>query len=153
MAIKLRMAAAWLLPLPAKFRTFSCWGMDEDFWMKHLDLNSEAGATVIALSQRQLPEVVRFDRRELGLILSVYGRHVASGEWRDYAIDFSRERAVFAILKRTGEAPLYRIEKDPKRAEKQGAYSIVAQGGKVLKRGAELDRVLEVLEKPVRVVG
>lgn len=108
------------------------------------------GATVVPFSAPRPPDEVRFDRRELGLILRVYGHQVATGEWRDYAILFGRERAVFAILRRTGEAPLYRVEKEPKRAEKQGAYSVVAQGGRVLRRGHDLERVLGVLEKTAR---
>lgn len=114
---------------------------------------AEPLAACIVPLRTPVPEDVRFNRHELGAILSVYGRQVATGEWRDYAIHFSRERAVFAILRRTGEAPLYRIEKDPKRAEKQGAYAVIAQGGRVLKRGHELARVLMVLEKPAKVVG
>lgn len=109
-------------------------------------------ATVVPFAAPRVPELVRFDRHELSQILRVYGREVATGEWRDYAIDFGKERAVFAILRRTGEAPLYRIEKDPRRAEKQGAYAVIAQGGRVLKRGHDLERVLKVLEKPARVV-
>ena len=110
-------------------------------------------ADVLPFVPPRLPELVRFDRRELSIILRVYGRYVASGEWRDYAIDFGRERAVFAILRRTGEAPVYRVEKDPKRAEKQGAYAVIAQDGRILKRGHDLDRVVKVLEKPAKVVG
>ena len=106
-----------------------------------------------AADPSSLPGPVFFDRRELELILRVYGRMVAAGEWRDYAIDFGRERAVFAILRRTGETPLYRIEKDPKRSEKQGAYAVIAQDGRVLKRGHDLERVVLVLEKPAKVVG
>jgi hypothetical protein len=102
---------------------------------------------------RLVVEEVRFNRHELAAILSVYGRQVAAGEWRDYALHFGRERAVFAILRRTGETPLYRVEKDPGRAEKQGAYAVVAQGGRVLKRGADLARVLMVLEKPAKIIG
>ncbi len=109
--------------------------------------------TVVPFTRPAAPELVRFHRRELSIILRVYGRYVAAGEWRDYAIDFGRERAVFVILRRTGEAPLYRIEKDPKRSEKQGAYAVIAQDGRVLKRGADLDRVVRVLEKPTKVVG
>jgi hypothetical protein len=109
-------------------------------------------STVVPFNAPRVAETVRFDRRELSAILMVYGRNVGTGEWRDYAIAFGRERAVFAILRRTGEAPLYRIEKDPKRAEKQGAYSVIAQGGRVLKRGHDLERVLRVLEKPARLV-
>lgn len=114
---------------------------------------SASGAIVIPLAPRNVAEDVRFDRRELSEILNVYGRHVATGEWRDYAIAFGRDRAVFAILRHTGETPLYRIEKDPKRAAKQGAYAVIAQGGLVLKRGSDLARVLKVLDKPKRVVG
>lgn len=112
-----------------------------------------AESTILPLPSRRLSEDVRFNRHELGEILKVYGRQVAAGEWRDYAITFGRERAVFSILRRTGESPLYRIEKDPKRAEKQGAYAVIAQSGLVLKRGHDLERVLRVLEKPTKVIG
>lgn len=114
---------------------------------------SQMTADVVTFVAPRVPELVRFDRHELSIILRVYGRQVASGEWRDYAIDFGRERAVFVILRRTGESPLYRIEKDPKRAEKQGAYAVIAQDGRVLKRGQDLARVVLVLEKPAKVVG
>jgi hypothetical protein len=90
---------------------------------------------------------VRFDRQELALILTVYGRQVAQGEWRDYAMDFGRERAVFSVFRRTSECPLYRIEKTPKLARKQGQYSVVAPGGMILKRGHDLMQVLKVLLK------
>lgn len=109
-------------------------------------------AKVLPFAPARLPETVRFDRRELSAILRVYGRQVATGEWRDYAILFTREKAVFAILRRTGESPLYRVEKDPKRAGKQGAYAVTGQDGRVLKRGQDLERVLAVLEKPVRAI-
>jgi len=91
--------------------------------------------------------VTAFDRRELADILAVYGRKVAAGEWRDYALDFGRERAVFSVYRRSSEWPLYRIEKLPKNARKQGAYSVITATGLILKRGHELKRVLEVLEK------
>ncbi|MFD1697631.1 DUF2794 domain-containing protein [Roseibium aestuarii] len=90
---------------------------------------------------------VSFNRRELDAILRLYGRMVADGEWRDYAIDLLKEKAVFSVFRRTSEMPLYRIEKDPKLARRQGAYSVVAAGGMVLKRGHELPQVLKVLEK------
>jgi hypothetical protein len=90
---------------------------------------------------------VRFDRRELALILTVYGRNVAQGEWRDYAMDFGRERAVFSVFRRTSECPLYRIEKQPKLARRQGQYAVVAPGGMILKRGHDLMQVLKVLLK------
>lgn len=95
---------------------------------------------------------VRFDRRELEAILRLYGRMVAAGEWRDYAIDHLADRAVFSIFRRSSEAPLYTVEKDPKLAQRQGAYSVVAQGGMILKRGQDLARVLAVLEKKPKLV-
>ena len=95
---------------------------------------------------------VTFDRRELFEILKIYGRMVARGEWRDYAIDHLTDRAVFSVFRRTAEAPLFRIEKNPKLAARQGAYSVVDQGGRILKRGAELARVVAVLEKKPKLV-
>lgn len=99
-----------------------------------------------------LPQQVTFDRHELALLLSLYGRKVANGEWRDYAMDFMKDRAVFSVFRRTAEYPLFSVEKNPKLARKQGAYSVIAAGGQILKRGHELDRVLRVLEKSVRLV-
>jgi hypothetical protein len=96
--------------------------------------------------------VVSFDRRELREILNLYGRKVAEGEWRDYAIDFSPAKAVFSIFRRTSEVPLYRIEKDPKLARKQGAFSVIAATGLILKRGSELKRVIDVLDKRLKLV-
>lgn len=92
---------------------------------------------------------VTFDRRELSTILNVYGRKVANGEWRDYAIDFLRERALFSIYKRSSERPLYVIEKNPKLRNKQGQYMVLSQEGRVLKRGHELSTVLRILELAV----
>jgi len=99
------------------------------------------------------PAVVSFNRAELREILDLYGRKVAAGEWRDYAIDCLKDKAVFSVFRRTSEVPLYRIEKDPKLARRQGAYSVVAASGLVLKRGHELARVIGVLERALRVVG
>ena len=96
---------------------------------------------------------VTFERRELNRILDLYGRMVAAGEWRDYAIDFLKDRAVFSVFRRASEMPIYRIVKDPKLARRQGAYSVVSVTGHILKRGAELDRVLRAIDKPLRVVG
>ena len=98
------------------------------------------------------PENVTFDRHELRDILNLYGRMVAEGEWRDYAIDFMRDKAVFFIFRRASEYPLYRIEKNPKLARKQGAFSVVTTTGLILKRGHELGRVIEVLDKKLRLV-
>lgn len=99
------------------------------------------------------PTTVAFDRRELSEILNVYGRQVADGEWRDYALDFGREKAVFSIYRRASEWPIYRIEKEPRNSRKQGAFSVISATGLILKRGHELKRVLEVLDKKrLRVV-
>ncbi|HEX2552407.1 MAG TPA: DUF2794 domain-containing protein [Microvirga sp.] len=98
------------------------------------------------------PNRVTFNREELQAILNLYGRMVAEGEWRDYAIDFTRDKAVFSIFRRTSEMPLYRIEKDPKLARKQGAYSVVTPTGLILKRGPDLDRVLKVIDRPLKVI-
>jgi len=98
------------------------------------------------------PDLVAFDRQELREILDLYARKVADGEWRDYALDFSAQKAVFSIFRRSSEFALYRIEKAPRLARKQGAYSIVAATGLVVKRGHELRRVLAVLDKKLRLV-
>lgn len=95
---------------------------------------------------------ITFNRSELAAILTLYGRKVASGEWRDYAIDLTRDKAVFSIFRRSSEVPLYRIEKDPKLARKQGAYAVVAAGGLIMKRGHDLIRVLGVLDRQVDLV-
>lgn len=100
-----------------------------------------------------LPEQVHFDRKELGLILRLYGQMVAAGEWRDYGISALREMAVFSIFRRTAEFPLYRIEKRPKLRARQGMYSVVSQGGQILRRGPDLAAVLRILEpKPLRAI-
>jgi hypothetical protein len=90
---------------------------------------------------------VTFDRRELNRILGLYGRKVADGEWRDYAIDFLKDRAVFSVFRRSSEVPIYRIEKDLRLARRQGTYSVVSATGLIVRRGQELDRVLRVLDK------
>jgi hypothetical protein len=98
------------------------------------------------------PAVVSFDRHELRTIFDLYGRKVAEGEWRDYAIDFLADRAVFSIFRRSSEVPLYRIEKDPKLARRQGAYSVIAPAGLILKRGPDLARVIAVLDRRLKLV-
>ncbi len=95
---------------------------------------------------------VTFNRLELNRILNVYGRMVSDGEWRDYAIDFLRDRAVFSIFRRSSEVPIYSIEKDPRLARKQGAYSVISATGQILRRGNELDRVLLVIDRKLAVV-
>lgn len=95
---------------------------------------------------------VTFDRRELNRIFQLYGRQVAAGEWRDYAIDFLKDRAVFSVFRRSSEVPIYRIEKNPKLARRQGAYSVISATGLIVRRGPELDRVLRSIDKSLRVV-
>ena len=114
----------------------------------------EQTASVVSLhpAASRHGEPVTFDRGELRDILNLYGRKVAEGEWRDYAIDFMREKAVFSIFRRAAEYPLYRIEKVPKLARKQGAYSVVTTTGLILKRGHDLHRVIEVLDKKLKLV-
>jgi hypothetical protein len=90
---------------------------------------------------------VTFDRPELNRILAVYGRMVAAGEWRDYALDFLDEVAVFSVFRHASEMPLFRIEKRPKLRARQGQYSVVAAGGLILKRGHELAQVLKIFDK------
>lgn len=91
--------------------------------------------------------VTRFDRGELNRILTVYGRMVAAGEWRDYALDFLEEVAVFSIFRRASEMALFRVEKRPKLRNRQGQYCVIAAGGLVMKRGHELAQVLKVFDK------
>jgi len=95
----------------------------------------------------QVSNQVTFSRRELNRILDLYGRKVAAGEWRDYAIDFLKDRAVFSVFRRTSEVPLYRIEKNPKLQQRQGAYSVISATGHIVRRGHELDRVLRAIDK------
>ncbi len=106
------------------------------------------GQTVYRLNNPKLyQEAVNFHRSELGLILSLYGRMVAAGEWRDYGISALREVAVFSVFRRTAEHALYRIEKRPKLTAKQGTYAVVGMDGQILKRGHDLKSVLRVLER------
>ena len=95
---------------------------------------------------------VFFERRELNRLMDFYGRMVAAGEWRDYALDALPDRALFSVYRRSSEAPLYQIEKHPE--SRQGPYSVRAMDGRVLRRGSDLARVIAVLEpRHMRVVG
>lgn len=91
--------------------------------------------------------VVFFERRELDLLMRLYGRMVAAGEWRDYAISGLSDMAIFAVFRRTADAPLYRIEKRPALARRQGQWAVIGEGGHILKRGHELPQVLRVFDK------
>jgi hypothetical protein len=113
---------------------------------------SENRAAVRATAAVPSPNQVTFNRLELNRILNLYGRMVADGEWRDYAIDFLRDRAVFSVFRRASEVPIYRIEKDPRLARKQGMYSVISATGLILRRGQELDRVLLVIDRKLAVI-
>jgi len=95
---------------------------------------------------------VTFNRRELNRIFGLYGRKVAAGEWRDYAIDFLKDRAVFSVFRRASEVPIYRIEKRVRIARRQGAYAVISATGLIVRRSHELDGVLGAIDRSVRVV-
>ena len=99
-----------------------------------------------AADLQSVPGPVFFDRRELDLIMRVYGRMVAAGEWRDYAMVGHKDLAEFAVFRRTGDAPLYRVEKRPALRVKQGQWAVIGEGGLVLRRGRELAQVLRVFD-------
>jgi hypothetical protein len=88
-----------------------------------------------------------FDRSELTRILDLYGRMVAAGQWRDYAMNFERDYASFAAFRRTAERPEVRIEKRPSLRLKQGMWALIGEQGAVLKRGHELAAVLAPVER------
>lgn len=116
-----------------------------------------SGENVVELAQfrsgqKAKPLPITFHRRELDAILWIYGRMVGEGEWRDYALDHMKDRAVFSVFKRAGEMPLYRIEKNPKLAAKQGAFSVTNTAGLVLKRGHDLRQVLKVFDRNLKLV-
>jgi hypothetical protein len=98
-------------------------------------------------NSRRLPEQVAFDRAELSVILGLYGKMVAAGEWRDYGMSFLKDVAVFSVFRHTAEHPLYRIEKRPKLRNRQGMYAVIGLDGQILKRGHDLKTVLRVLER------
>ncbi len=100
------------------------------------------------LNRKQtIPERIAFDRQELAKIMTLYGRMVSAGEWRDYGMSFLSDVAVFSIFRRTAEQPIYRIEKRPKLRQKQGQYAVISMDGQILKRGQDLPSVLRVLER------
>src|SRR5258708_23828078 len=111
-----------------------------------------ARSAVVTPSARPLANRVTFNRLEFSRILNLYGRMVGDGEWRDYAIDFLRDRAVFSVFRRASEVPIYRIEKDPRLVRKQGIYSVISASGLILRRGHELDRVLLVIDRKLALV-
>jgi len=114
--------------------------------------HSEERAALSGAAPLSLPGRVTFNRLELNRILNLYGRMVADGEWRDYAIDFLKDRAVFSVFRRACEVPVYRIEKDPRLARRQGMYSVISATGLILRRGHELERVLLVIDRRFALV-
>jgi hypothetical protein len=110
------------------------------------------GSSIIPQTSAGLIPFTSFSRHELNAIFSLYGAQVAAGEWRDYSIDFLKDKAVFSIFRGSAERPLYRIEKNPKLTKRQGAYSVVAMTGLILKRGHDLAKVLRVLDRKLSVV-
>ena len=116
-----------------------------------LDPSGDPASIVVpapsAWRRRTQPAVISFDRRELTLILGVYARMLTGGVARDYAIDHLADKAVFSIFRRTSETPLYRIEKRPKDAARQGAWSVISPGGGILKRGRDLTLVLRLFDR------
>lgn len=105
------------------------------------------GINVVAFPGQRGASQVGFEREELTRILDLYGRMVAAGEWRDYAMDFARDHASFAAFRRTAEVPQMRIEKRPELRNKQGMWTLFGEAGQVLKRGHELAGVLAPLER------
>ena len=101
----------------------------------------------ISTAAKRKPESIMWTRRELDAILRVYGRFVAQGEWKDYAIDGLKAEAVFSIFRRHSEVPMYAVVKTPADANRQGQYKVVAMGGQILKRGHDLAQVLRVFDK------
>jgi hypothetical protein len=116
------------------------------------EFNDHGSEPNILRFEKKSQKPVTFDRAELGMILSLYGRYVAEGEWRDYAIDFAKDIATFAIHRRASEQPLYRIQKNPSLSQKQGLYCVVAPGGLIMKRGNNLEQVLRVLHKKPKLI-
>lgn len=104
------------------------------------------GGTVVAFPGRR-PEQIGFTREELTRILDLYGRMVAAGQWRDYAMDFGRDAASFAAFRRTAERPQARIEKRPALRSRQGMWTLFGEHGQILKRGHELPGVIAPVER------
>jgi hypothetical protein len=115
--------------------------------MSHIEPIGFAPGAAWAVLRSPFQPKVLFDRHELNLILSLYGRMVSRGEWRDYAIGFGADTATFAVFRRASERPLYRIVKRPKLRMRQGAFAVVSMTGVVLMRGPALDQVLRVFDK------
>ena len=107
-------------------------------------------SNVISLSnEKPAPpiEQVSFNRRDIDILMQFYSARVGTGEWRDYAMDMLKDRAIFSIFKRASEVPIYTVHKTPKLAKRQGEWSLLNANGLILKRGKDLRQVLKVLDK------
>lgn len=111
-----------------------------------MSLGQAGGGSIVPFPGR-IPNQIGFERQELSRILDLYGRMVAAGEWRDYAMDFTRDFAVFAAFRRAAERPQARIEKRPALRGRQGMWTLFGEHGQVLKRGHELAGVLAPVER------
>lgn len=107
-----------------------------------VSLNQASGS-----AKGRAPSQIAFNRQELALILAVYGQMVSNGDWKDYALDFLRDKAVFSIYRKATEHALYRVEKVPALRNKQGQFAVIAPGGLILKRGHDLKAVLRIFDK------
>lgn len=105
------------------------------------------GSGAVLPFPQRAPLQVAFTRAELLRILDLYGRMVAAGEWRDYAMDFAREMASFSAFRRAAERPQMRVEKRPALRNRQGMWTLFGEHGQVLKRGHELAGVLAPMER------
>lgn len=111
-----------------------------------------AGWAMGTITPTGMADLVTFSRDELREIFNLYGRKVANGEWRDYAIDFAAQKAVFSVYRKATEYALYSIEKQPALARRQGLYSVITTTGLILRRGSELGKVISVLDKRMKLV-
>ena len=122
------------------------------FGSGEIDPSQSLGGGALVRAVSAPANQVTFSRRELNRILDLYGRKVAAGEWRDYAIDFLKDRAVFSVFRRASEMPIYRIEKNPKLSRRQGTYSVISATGLIVHRGHELERVLRSIDRSLALV-
>ena len=115
-------------------------------------MRSNPGApNILTFPGNRAPAQVGFERKELTRILDLYGRMVAAGEWRDYAMDFTKDYAVFAAFRRATEVPQMRLEKRPALRSKQGMWALHGEQGQILKRGHELGGVLAPVERRLMI--
>lgn len=116
-------------------------------------MNMQDNIVSISSSKPQKPvERVSFNRRDIDTLMQFYSARVGAGEWRDYAMDMLKDRAVFSVFKRASEVPIYTVEKTPKLARKQGEWAVINANGLILKRGHDLKQVLKVLDKKPKIV-